>query len=61
MPSWDDLPRKNGEEGDAYQTAYARYCHTGCPGAHYEDNCAFPWECALKGRCRELYERLTDF
>ena len=55
---WEDLPLVNGEEDNSYQNAYARYSHgPGCPGLKYEDNCAEPWECASKGRCRILYEQ----
>jgi len=54
---WDDLPIVNGEESDGYARAMHKYSHVGCPGARYEDNCEHPAECALRGRCRELWER----
>lgn len=57
MARWDDLPLKNGEDGDAYVSAYARYSHIGCPGVQYEDNCAAPWDCAVRGRCRINFEK----
>jgi hypothetical protein len=53
---WEDLPIKNGEDDPAYEKALYRYAHIGCPGAKYEDVCAHPAECALRGRCKELYE-----
>jgi hypothetical protein len=54
---WADLPLKNGEDGAEYNNLYARYCHLGCPGQLYEDNCVEPWDCASKGRCRVVYEK----
>lgn len=54
--SWDDLPIKCGEEGPDYSRLYYKFSHIGCPGAQYDDNCGFPWDCASKGRCRENYE-----
>lgn len=59
-PSWADLPLKYGEDSERYQGLYARYSHVGCPGYDYEDNCAAPWDCATKGRCRANYERAKD-
>ncbi len=55
--SWDDLPLKHGEDGREWNDLMARYSHTGCPGWQYEDNCATPWDCASKGRCRITYEK----
>lgn len=54
---WQDLPIKNGEESSAYAKAEYRYSHIGCPGDHFEDNCYHPSECALRGRCKILYEQ----
>ena len=54
---WEDLPLKYGEDGPDYQNNYARYSHVGCPGLQYEDNCAEPWECAIRGSCRIAYNR----
>jgi hypothetical protein len=56
--TWGELPLKCGEDGQQYQSLYARYSHIGCPGYDYEDNCAAPWDCASKGRCRAAYEKL---
>lgn len=53
---WDDLPITCGEESSAYIRLYHKYSHIGCPGYRYEDNCAAPWDCASKGRCRAIYE-----
>jgi hypothetical protein len=57
--SWDELPLKYGEDGEQYNNHYARYSHIGCPGCSYEDNCSAPWDCASKGRCRMIYERIA--
>jgi hypothetical protein len=54
---WDDLPITCGEEGPDYGYFYHKFSHIGCPGCGYEDNCAHPWDCASKGRCRDIYER----
>jgi hypothetical protein len=53
---WSGLPIVFGEEHPNYDRLYAKYCHLGCPGCQYEDNCAAPWDCATKGRCRVIYE-----
>lgn len=54
---WKDLPLKNGEDGQDYTNAYARYAHTGCPGWQFEDTCPHPWDCAVRGSCRIAYEK----
>jgi hypothetical protein len=54
--AWDDLPITCGEDGNDYGRLYHRYSHVGCPGTQYDDNCAAPWDCASKGRCRDTYE-----
>lgn len=53
---WEDLPLTVGEEDPRWNSLMARYGHLGCPGWHYEDVCAAPWDCASKGRCRIAYE-----
>ena len=54
---WDDLPLKNGEDSHEWNNLMARYSHVGCPGLQYEDNCAAPWDCAVKGMCRISFEK----
>jgi len=58
MKTWDELPISVGEEDPRWNSLMAHYSHTGCPGCQYEDNCAAPWDCASKGRCRMTYERI---
>lgn len=53
---WSRLPIVNGEESAAYERLAYRYSHIGCPGAHMEDNCAHPSECALRGKCKDLWD-----
>lgn len=55
--SFDELPLKYGEESRQWNNLMARYGHTGCPGLQFEDVCAEPWECAVRGCCRISYER----
>lgn len=57
MSEWDELPLKYGEECPEYQRLMYRFSHVGCPGVGYDDNCAAPWDCAIKGRCRAVFER----
>jgi len=45
---------KHAEGSRMWRHLYARYSHTGCPGAEFQDNCAAPWECAGAGRCQIL-------
>lgn len=54
--SWEQLPLKYGEDSREWNDLMARYSHIGCPGYRYEDNCAEPWDCASKGRCRVAYQ-----
>jgi hypothetical protein len=58
QPTWDELPLKHGEDGREWNDLMAKYSHIGCPGYRYEDNCAEPWDCASKGRCRVAYENM---
>ena len=55
--NWNNLPLKNGEDGEIWNNLMARYGHQGCPGLHYEDVCSEPWECAVKGMCRISWEK----
>ncbi len=57
MKTWDELPLVYGEDSREWNDLMAHYSHTGCPGCHYEDNCATPWDCAVKGKCRLNYEK----
>ena len=58
MVPWEDVPLKYGEDGPDYGRLYYQYSHLACPGTGEEiDNCAAPWDCASKGRCRMIYER----
>lgn len=58
--SWEDLPLKYGEDSREWNNCMARYSHMGCPGVQYEDNCAEPWDCASKGRCRISYNKWVE-
>ena len=60
MVPWEDLPITVGEDSVRWNDLMARYSHTGCPGYKYEDNCAEPWDCASKGRCRVNYEQIRN-
>jgi hypothetical protein len=55
-PGWESLPARYGEDGEAFGRNYARYAHTGCPGVSFEDVCAHPHDCAVRGVCRAVYE-----
>lgn len=44
-----------------YSRLYYQYSHVACPGTGEDvDNCAAPWECAYKGRCRMIFERRLE-
>ena len=58
---WDELPLTIGEEDPRWISYMYQYSHVGCPGYHYEDNCAAPWDCASKGRCRISYEKARKY
>lgn len=57
---WADLPLLHGEDSVEWNNNMARYSHVGCPGVQFEDNCAEPHDCAVKGRCRVTYEKWLD-
>lgn len=60
-PAFDDLPLKYGEDSREWNNLMARYSHIGCPGIGYQDNCAAPWDCAVRGMCRVSYEKLLRY
>jgi hypothetical protein len=60
LPKWEDLPLRYGEDSREWNNNMARYSHIGCPGVQYEDNCAAPWDCAVRGSCRIAYENMRQ-
>ena len=54
---WEELPIKYGQESRQYQHLINQYSH-GCPGVQGEDVCLTLSECASKGRCRVIFERM---
>lgn len=60
LTPWEELPNKCGEDGKEWNNNMARYGHQGCPGIQYEDVCAEPWECAVKGKCRVSHEKWLE-
>jgi hypothetical protein len=55
---FNERPLRYGEESAEYQRLYSHYTHVGCPGDRYEDNCIHASECALRGKCRLIYEEV---
>jgi len=63
-PTFDELPYKNEEGSQRWNSCMARYQHTGCPGIEYQDICineAGAIECAAKGVCKKAYNDMRDY